>query len=168
MSDADINYTEPAVKFKKYQKRRNLLPWWIKTFCWIFMVMAAIIPFGIVASALHMASNFAIFGIETHDLLSAKGAAIMAIFLFNGLAALFLWMQKPWAVRLAKINAIVNILICIGVMVYGMGYGNFSIRLELIPLGIYLYRLSKIQHNWDNFDTLDEGIDYTDPLPLSE
>jgi hypothetical protein len=168
MSNAEINYNDPAVKFKKYQRRRDLLPWWIKIFCWLFMLAACVVPIGIAARIMHYPCDFEVFGIGSHDPFSAQGVIAMSIFLFTGLTALFLWMEKPWAVLLAKINAIVNIVICIGVMGYFMSHGNFNIRLELIPLGIYLYKLSNIQYNWNNFDSLDEGIEYTDPVQLSE
>lgn len=169
MSDIDTNFGNPTVKFLKYPRRRALLPWWIKIFCWLFMITAAIVPFGLLAGILHVTFNIEIFGIKTTDPFSVKAAIDMSIMLFTGVAAFGLWTEKDWAINIAKINAIINIAICIISMVYFMlAESNFTIRLELILLFLFIYQLNKIQYNWENFDSLDEGVAYTDPVTQPE
>lgn len=163
MSNNDLQYL-PTPKFTKYTRKRALLPWWIKTFCWIFMIFAAFVPLAILFGLLHFNFQIEIFGIETNNPFSLKGVIAMAIFLFNGMVAYYLWTEKDGAIGLAKINAIINIAICVVVMVYFLVAKNhLNIRLELIPLFLFNYKLNKIQYDWENFDSLDEGIEYADP-----
>lgn len=169
MSNTEITYTEPAVKFHQYQRRRALLPWWIKIFCWLFMLAACIVPFGIIARIMHYPTDFEMFGIGSHDPFSAQGAIAMLIILFNGITALLLWAEWEKAIMVAKINAIINIGICVIVMGYFLiEKHNINFRLELILLALFLYKLNNIQYKWENLDTLGEGVEYTDPAPVGE
>lgn len=168
MSDVNVNFGNPTAKFLKYPRRRALLPWWMKFFCWFFMIIGAIAPVALLVGALHITFNLEIFGIKTTNPLSIKGVIDIAIMLFTGVVAFGLWTEKDWAINLAKVNTIINITVCIVVMLYFMLSGNFNIRLELILLFLFIYKLNKIQYDWENFGSLDEGVEYTDPVPLSE
>jgi len=168
MSNTEFNPENTTAKFLKYPRRRALLPWWIKVFCWLFMIMAAFVPFGLLAGIFHLTFSIDMFGIKTTNPFSVTAAVDMAIILFNGVVAFGLWTEKDWAINLAKVNAIINIAICVVVMLYFILNGNFNIRLELILLFLFIYKLNKIQYDWENFDSLDDGIEYTDPVPLTE
>lgn len=169
MSDISPNFGNPTVKFLKYHRRRALLPWWIRFFCWLFMITAAITPLALLAGIFHTSFDLEIFGIKTTDPLSVKAAIDMGIMIFTGVAAFGLWTEKDWAINVAKINAIINIAICIIVMVYFLlAESHLSLRLELILLFLFIYKLNKIQYDWENFDSLDEGVEYTDPVPQTE
>lgn len=149
-------------KFDEFDKpeiiRRKLLPWWIKTFCWLFMIMGicglATIPFSFFTSNV----NLSIYGFSSDTALSGLGLFIVAIVTFKAYVGYSLWFEKENAIQLAKIDAICGIVICAASMfiipfVY-MENGHISFRLELILLIPYYIKLNKIEYEWDNLETI--------------
>ena len=135
-------------------RRRKLLPWWIKTFIWIFMVLGGIavliIPYGFTGKPIQLA----IYGIETYVVFSATGFVLLAVFLLKGLSAYALWTEKDAAIILAILDGSLGLLICLFLMI---GYpfidhiagvkGGF--RFEIILLIPYLLKLITIKSAWD-------------------
>ena len=137
----------------RQQRRRELLPTWIKVFIWIFLVFGAIVPIVLVLGLTGLRVNIALYGLETIEPYSYLGLLIISIFILKGLTAFGLWWEKDWGVNLAIVDAILGICICGFVMLIIplLGNGrvvNFNIRLELIPLIPYLFKMLKIRLPW--------------------
>jgi hypothetical protein len=153
-----IDYTDPEfTPLKKPERRRNLLPWWIKTFSWMFILFCLLVPVGVVFGLLKREFDISLLGLSTGEPISAMGLFLMALFVFKGVIAFGLWTEKNWAVGLAKIDAILSLLVCLA----GMGYSffgpdhSFSFRFEVIILCLYYYRVDQLQYDWENFDNLE-------------
>jgi len=156
MDEHKITYDFADVSLpKKYKRRRNLLPWWIIGCIWIFLLTFAVMPIAIVLGVLKFDFELSLLGLTTHEPVSLIGLIVVLIFLLKGITAFALWTEKRWAVSLAKIDAIISIVICCCVMAYGMFTGMFTLRLELAALFPYYYKMSKIQYDWEYFDDED-------------
>ncbi len=148
---ADADFDQP-----KLSRRRKLLPWWVIGFTWIFMIFAALMPFAIIFGILHFNFQMALLGLATDEPFSLMGVLIMALFLFKGIVAIGLWIEKRWAAGLAKIDAIISMIICIAVIGYALFIGHtLSLRLELIAIIPYYLKMNNIQYDWENFNNED-------------
>lgn len=140
---------------KKYHRRRDLLPIWIKVFIWIFMIFGAMSPVGLVLGLFGMNFQLSFLGLETNDPLSITGVFITLMFLIKGIIAAGLWTEKTWAINIAKIEAIISAVICVFIM-FGLRFisetHSFNIRFELVLLVLYYNKLSKIEYDWEAFD----------------
>lgn len=149
-------------KFDEFDKpeiiRRKLSPWWIKVFCWLFMIMGicglASIPFSFFTSNV----NLSLYGFSSNTALSGVGIFIIAVIVFKSYAAYLLWFEKDNAISIGKIDAIIGIVIC-GVSMFVLPFlndadGHFQIRLEFILLIPYYLKLNKIEYEWDNLETI--------------
>lgn len=130
-------------------KRKTLLPWWIKTFAWIFLVMGAIAVICLVAGLFVDNLALAIYNLETTEIYSLLGLSIFMIYLLKGVTSYGLLFGKSWGVQLALIDAVIGILICLATMFFNIGdsYGT-NFRLELLLLIPYLIKMIKIQDEW--------------------
>lgn len=142
-----------ASSFSK--RRRELLPIWMKVFIWIFLVLGAFIPVGIVLAFFKIDFLVSLYGLDTNNPLSLIGLLLMALFILKFFTAYALWNEKNWAIKIGKIDAIVGIIACSAIMfilpfIPQNGNINISFRLELLALIPYLVRLSKIQSKWEN------------------
>ncbi len=147
------NFPNPPANLKKTQRRRQLLPWWVVGFAWLFMVFGVFTLFGLVLGLLHQRVNVSILGLSTDQLISLKGTLLILLFSFKAVTALALETEKVWAVRLAKIDAIISGLVCIGVMIYPIFFGHgFNFRWELVVIIPYYDKMYSIQNDWENFD----------------
>jgi hypothetical protein len=138
---------------KSNLRRRDLLPIWIKIFLWIFLVFGAIVPIGLILGLKGMKFNLALYGLETLHPLSLIGLSVSFLFVLKGIVALGLWTEQKWAVNLAIIDAVIGILTCVFVMavIPFIGHNNgihINLRLELIPLILYLIKMRKIRTEW--------------------
>lgn len=136
--------------------RRKLLPWWIKTFCWIFMIMAVCGLGTIVASAFSTNVNLSLYGFETNTAYSLTGIFIILVISLKGFAGYLLWFEKSNAISIAKIDAIVGVVICL-ISMFALPFtenGHFSLRLEILLLIPYYIKISKIEYQWDNLETI--------------
>lgn len=140
-------------------RRRDLLPMWIKIFTWIFLIFGAIVPIILILGIIGMSANLSLYGLETMQPLSLTGIIITILFALKGVVAFGLWTEKEWAVTLAIIDAVIGILVCITIMAiipllskYGM---SINLRLELIPLFLYLIKMREIKSEWS------ERIDFS-------
>jgi hypothetical protein len=127
-------------------------------------VITCLMPIAIVCGLLKIDFQLGAFGLMTNNPFSASGLILMAIFIFQGIVAFALWTEKDWAVSLAKFDSIIMIVFCIVVMFYYMVSKNhLNIRLEIVVLGLFSYKLNKIQYNWENFDSLKEEDPFAAP-----
>jgi glucan phosphoethanolaminetransferase (alkaline phosphatase superfamily) len=153
MNENELNFQPLGVDLPKFKRRRNMLPWWVIGSIWLFLVFSAVMPVAIVFGLLGYNFEISLLGLTTHDPFSIAGIVLMLLFAFKGIIAFGLWTEKKWAVGVAKIDAIISIVICCSVMAYSMfALHQFSLRLELIVLVPYFYKMNSIQYDWLYFD----------------
>lgn len=137
---------------KQQIRRRALLPWWIKTFAWIFMGFGGLAFICLVLGLFGARLQLAFYGLETWEPLSVTGLAVIAIALLKGITAYALWMEKEWAINIGQLDATLGIVICVLVMIYPyvdqLEASRFNFRLELVLLIPYLIRLRAIKGPW--------------------
>lgn len=135
--------------------KRKLLPWWIKFFCWIFMITGFLSILIILLTIVGIKPELALYGFDAQ-----QGSFIMLLiyftFLFNGLVAYMLWTGKKLAIRIGLINAIWGILLCLISMILSYYNSDFKIRLELVLLILFFIKIKKIKSQWENKYTLEE------------
>lgn len=148
-------------RFDEFDKpsiiRRKLLPWWIKTFCWIFMILSVAAIGSLITNLFIPSVNVSIYGFSSTMPLSGTGLFIIAIMLYKGFAAYLLWFEKPNAIIIGKIDAVCGVVICIAsmfVLPFTSGDGHIQIRLEILFLIPYYMKLNKIEYEWDNLESL--------------
>lgn len=153
--------TELESNFDEFEKptiiRRKLLPWWIKTFCWIFMVLGFCAVASLIGNLFTSNVELSLYGFSSNYAYSGTGLFIIAIAGFKGFAAYSLWFEKPNAISIGKIDAIFGVVICIAsmfILPFTSGDGHIQIRLELLLLIPYYIKLNKIEYEWDNLETL--------------
>jgi hypothetical protein len=154
MEPENIDYLNTAIEFpKRLGRRRNLLPVWIKIFVWMFLLFGALVPFGVLLGLLKFNFQLSLLGIATNNPISKAGLFLIVLFSLKGVTAFGLWTEKKWAVALAKIDAIISIVICVGVMIYPLfsPLSSFNLRLELIAIIPYLIKMNGIQKEWESF-----------------
>lgn len=148
-------------KFDEFEKpliiRRKLLPWWMKVFCWIFMIMGACGFIALPASLFMSHFHLEFYGFETNVPISITGLLIMAVLIFKGFAAYSLWFEKTNAISIGKFDAILGVVLCLiamFIMPFTSDNNKYEIRLELLLLILYFRRLTKIQYEWDNLESI--------------
>src|SRR5213075_1714156 len=102
-------------QFEEFEKRtisrRELLPVWIKVFCWIFMIMGGI-SFGcLVVGAFGKTAQLSFYGFNTNEPLTFLGLFLIAIMVFKGFTAYSLWFEKDNAIKLGKIDTILGVAV---------------------------------------------------------
>lgn len=135
------------------RRRRDLLPWWIKVFIWIFMIMGAFAMIAPLSGIFIDSYNISLYGLETSLPLSALGIFLILLITFKGLAAYGLWFGKDWALTVAQVDAIVGIVVCIVVTIvnpFEASESGFKLRfrLEVLFLAPYFLRVYKIKEPW--------------------
>jgi Zn-dependent protease with chaperone function len=161
MNENDLNDQDASVTLINLQTRRQLLPWWVIVFIWVFLLFAAAMPVAIVMAFLHYNFQVSLLGLGTNDPFTLVGLFLIALFAFKGIVALSLWNEKQWAVKLAKVDAIISIVVCCLVMGYEIFIPHlriFSFRLELVVIIPYYAKMRKIQYDWENIgDNVNPG-----------
>jgi hypothetical protein len=134
------------------KKRILLLPWWIKIFMWIFLIIGVILPVVIILGLLGFKIHLALYGFETNQPLSLIGFCLIIIFIIKSATSFGMIKGKKWAVKAGIIDSIVGIAICLCLMAYSMIglQDKFSLRIELVLLIPYLRSLIKIRSEWEN------------------
>jgi hypothetical protein len=136
---------------KKEVNRRALLPGWIKVFCWLFMIMGVTGIAAFLAGIFGFTASLSFYGFETNEPISLLGSFIIAIIVYKGFTAYSLWFEKDNAILLGKIDAIAGIVICFFSMVATPIFvenTGVTIRLELLLLLTYYYKLEQIKKAW--------------------
>lgn len=137
----------------KHKRRKDLLPWWVKVFAWIFLIIGAIGPPALVFGLLGFSFEISLYGIETNEPSSIIGIALLLMFTLKGITAYGLLKEKSWAVTLGIMDAITGIIFCCFAMIYPFinpqPVTNFTIRLELALLIPYLIKMIRIRSDWE-------------------
>src|SRR5262245_7798260 len=135
------------------KSRKKLLPWWVKVFSWIFLVLGALAPVALLAGILGFNFEVSLYGYETNQPVSLVGIAITTFYCFKGLTAYCLLKQKDWAIKYAIVDATLGILACTLSMFFPLvnSYDKtpFTFRLELLLLIPYLILMAKIKSEWE-------------------
>ena len=151
---------------KLIKRRRDLLPWWMKVFIWIWMFLGAssIVSrlLGILGISLWLNSNGekSIYGMETTENYSVLALLITMLIIFKGITAFGMWTEKDWAIKLGIIDATIGIAVCISMMFIepifenNEGSWNINFRFELVLLIPYLIKCLQIRKQWDNVSEL--------------
>lgn len=135
--------------------RRKLLPWWIKTFCWIFMFLAICGLGTLIGSAFSTNVHLSLYGFETNTAYSGVGIFLIAVMTLKGYAAYSLWFEKENAIVIAKVDAVIGIVICIVsmfILPFKTENGHIPLRLEIALLIPYYIKINKIEYEWDNLE----------------
>jgi CHASE2 domain-containing sensor protein len=143
MPEVQTDILDDIVQRINKVRRKDLLPWWIKVFSWIFLVFGALGILGIVCGILGYQITLSFFGLSAKEPFSMDGIVIIGLLLFKAIVSYGLLWEQGWAVVAGIIDAILGILICI-IMVFYSSY-----RLELVFLIPYLIRLLKIKSQWE-------------------
>lgn len=162
MDTNNLNSFDPQLDFpkKRLERRRKLLPWWITVFIWVFLLFFALMPVAFIMGLLKYNFEISLLGLTTNQPISIIGLFLILLFAFKGVTAFALWTEKNWAVDLAKIDAIISIVVCFLVMGYALFVlHSFSLRLELIVLFLYYYKMNQIQYDWENFNSPESPFD---------
>lgn len=131
--------------------RRALLPWWMKFFCWLFMIFGVVAIGCLLLGLFGIPESLSLYGFESNQQFSLTGIIILVVAIFKGITAFSLWFEKDYAIILGTIDAIIGIILCVVFMtVLPLAIANFhaTIRLELILLIPYIIKLKKIQPEW--------------------
>lgn len=134
-------------------RRRNLLPLWIKIFCWFFMLFGVMAIVCLVLGIFGIKPDLAFYGIETNEVFSLNGLIVISVGILKGITAFSLWFEKDYAIKIAKIDTYIGILLCgISMLVLPFFADGFkiNIRLELALLIPFLMKMNKIQAKWEN------------------
>jgi magnesium-transporting ATPase (P-type) len=144
-----INYAPETA----FIRRRQLLPWWIKFFCWVFMIMGFTAILCFVMGILRFHPDMAIYGFESNDVFSFVGQLVIATLLLKGFTAYALWYEKDYAISLGIIDSFVGIFLCIVSMFLVPildSNTSFTIRGELLLLVPFWMKLSAINKSWNS------------------
>lgn len=138
---------------KSPKSRRRLFPRWIKFFIWVFMLFGLMAPLGLILGLMGMSFELSLFGLETTEPISGLGLLLISFFAFKATVAFGMWTGKDWAIKMAKIDAILGIALCVIIMcvlpfITKAFAGEITIRLELLFLIPYLIKLNKIGKEW--------------------
>lgn len=140
-------------EFEKVKKRRRkLLPWWIKVFCWIFMLFGFMSFVCLILGFTNIKPALAFYGFESNEPFSLNGLIVISLGLLKGFTAFSLWFEKDIAIKIGKIDAIIGIVLCgVSMFILPLFQDIFYlvIRLEIILLIPFLIKLSKIQKEWE-------------------
>jgi hypothetical protein len=75
---------------------------------------------------------------------------VFLVFILHGFTAYSLWFEKDYAIKLGVLDAIIGIVLCLFSMTVSFYYSHFTIRLEMILLILFLFKLLKIRAKWDS------------------
>ncbi len=137
---------------KENNRRRQLLPWWIKIGCWFFMLFGVMAFVCLFLGFANIQTSLAFYDFETTDPISFNGLLIIFVGLFKGITAYALWFEKDFAIKIGKIDAIIGIVLCtVSMLVLPFLKDGFYItfRLELALLIPFLLKMNKIQQQWE-------------------
>ncbi len=120
MPENQVDLLTDSVQEIDSKKRLLLLPWWIKIFMWLFLVLGAFIPVTIILGIIGYSVEIALYGFETNQLFSVIGLGLVFLFLIKSITSFGLLKEKDWAIRLAIIDSVIGIVVCICFMAYSI------------------------------------------------
>lgn len=148
----------PSPMENSFKRRKELLPWWVKTFAWIFIAFGLVAPLAFGIGLFRVEYTISLYGLKTYEPLSSLGLFLMGLFLFKAIIAYGLLTEKSWAVILGIIDAITGIALC-GFVMFIFPFIDkspgihYNVRLELLILIPFLLLLLRINQKWMNTGT---------------
>jgi hypothetical protein len=149
MLENEQNQLDSFVEEIELAKNTRILPWWIKAFSWLFLLIGGCSAILLILCLFGLQYELSLYGLAANGTLSFTGLLISVLFILKGIVAFGLLTHKQWANMLAIIDAVTGIVICIVVMILPLFYSDgvgFSLRLELallIPYLLYFTRQRK-------------------------
>ncbi|HEX4852005.1 MAG TPA: hypothetical protein VFV08_14420 [Puia sp.] len=151
--------TEPDIISKEFldsaiRKRKDLLPWWIKIFSWLFLILGGAAMISILPAVLGYTFELAIYGVETQRPLSPAGILVLLVLIYKAVVSWNLIQEKKYSIVLAIVDASAGIIICVLIGIYPLfnpSSHNYSFRLELIFLVPYLVKMIQIKSAWEKY-----------------
>lgn len=128
-------------------RRRKLLPWWMRFFSWLFMIMGGIAVLSIISLLSDEFPELTLYGFNGKSGL-IEFVVVFPIFILNGLTGFYLYYEKDEAMMLAKLCGVAGVVACIASTVLSSINGNFTFQFEIILLALFLHRISLIQDEW--------------------
>lgn len=147
-------FNEDISQFEEFDntvRRRKLLPWWVKMFCWIFILFGVLSVVCLILGFTSIKPDLAFYGFETNEPFSLIGLLVISVGIFKGITAFSLWFEKDNAIQLGKIDAVIGIVLCVISMLvlpFIQDGFNITLRLELALLIPFFIKLTKIQKKW--------------------
>jgi len=132
--------------------RRNLLPLWMKIFCWIFIVLGVFSILSFICGLFGNSAGIEFYGLSTDAPLSFTSLIVTIILTFKGFTAYSLWYEKDNAINLVKFDSAGGIIICIATMIITpvIHKGPLTFRFEILFLLAYYTKTRKIEYAWHN------------------
>lgn len=136
-----------------YLPRRKLLPWWIKIFCWIFMLIGGENCLSwIVRLSLDHPLYVNLFSNRldtTVLLLSPCGILLGILVLFKAYVGYALWFGKNNALKMAEIDVLLSILASVVMMWMSISENEISyFWFEILFLIPYYLKISSLEKVW--------------------
>lgn len=131
--------------------RKDLIPIWIKFFSWLFLLFGISAFLGLLSFYFNPIYTIDIFGINqaSDNLFLSLISALVLI--FNGVVAYLLIAKEDKAVEIAKINALINIVICVVSTILNLYfYKNLTFRIEIFFIWFFYAKMREIQFKWIN------------------
>lgn len=147
-------------KNKFAKRRKDLIPIWIKPFIFLFMAFGLGGIYVLIVNLLGQDSSLSIYGLDSLTVFSMLGFCIWTILGFKTIVSVGLWYEKIWAPKLAIVDAVIGIIVCVIVMVvlpfinFTDGVNHLNIRFEMFLLVPYLLQMIKIKTQWEIFDDI--------------
>lgn len=137
------NFSEFEIK----KQKRQFLPWWIKFFCWFFMMTGILAIVVIILNLFSIHADLGIYGFDVKEGKLVNNLLVFVSFILNGIVGYFLWFEKKNAILLAIFCSIWGILVCLLSIILGMFIfkTGISFRLEILFLLLFLFKLLKIR-----------------------
>ena len=110
-------------------------------------------PVQLILAVFDINLNMSIYGLEMMLPLSLIDLSILFLFQLKGIVAYGFHQETDWAVDIAIIDGVIGSIICIFIMlvlpfIEEQNEMN-GIRLELIPLALYLIKMIQIRKDWN-------------------
>ena len=150
-------------------RRRNMIPSWIRFFCWLFAILCPLaIVLIIIFSFTDVVNNISVYGLGASDLFSFSSFLVFIFLGTKGAAATGILLEKGWAIRLAIADGIMGAALS----VYNMFFSswitntttasftmtNFHLRFELVFIIPYLVKMVKIRQQWEDNSFVMRGM----------
>jgi uncharacterized protein (DUF3820 family) len=108
--------------------RRDLLPWWIKVFSWLFMILGGIAIISLYTLFFGEIPQLGLFGIDAADFFPYGLIVLLATAALNAYEGYLLWFEKKEAIKIGKITVVWNLLLCVAVTIISLLFFTINFR----------------------------------------
>ena len=130
-------------------RRKDMIPKWIRFFCWLFAILGSFIMLGIMATQIFpLYFNATVYGFSTGQT-GYVTTLICGVYVLKLLTAIGLLTEKDWAVKLAIADGIIGLALCAYSIIVSFAHGIFPLRLEIFVLTPYLVIMRSIRKDWE-------------------